>query len=284
MTFVKRIFKRSDHTAKVAHERLYEVLARERTLPLPIAKPVSVTIKETFDGLIIVFGEGDWPDQLDNLAMQLDSPAMRDFFEGARIRIETGNRPLGPAELEDLSLLLAQHNMILNPRRADGNAGLLIRRTIPLVPPEAVHSEIAYTRPPDVLPEPGDWAVADTAGRDPVLLIRHSIVAGQVIHYGGTIVIFGDVSPAAEVIADSDVIVFGRLRGVVHAGASGNENSFIAALILAATQVRIGTQIAHVARGNLAHSWPAEIARVDDGHIVVEPWGNPQAQNAAPVP
>jgi septum site-determining protein MinC len=283
MSFVTRIFKRSDHTAKVAHERLYEVLARERTLPLPIVKPVSVTIKETFDGLIIVFGEGEWPEQVDHLAMQLDSPAMREFFEGARVRIESSHRALGASELEDLSLLLAQHNMILNSRRADGG-GLLIRRSIPMTPPEIVESQLHFASP-DVAPsDSGRWAVNPPAVRDPVLLIRHSIVAGQAIHFGGTIVIFGDVSPAAEVIADRDVIVFGRLRGVVHAGAAGNEDAFIAALILAPTQVRIGGQIAHVRAGQQAHSWPAEIARVREERIIVEPWGNPQPQNHEPAP
>ncbi len=282
MSFVTRIFKRSDHTAKVAHERLYEVLARERTLPLPIVKPVSVTIKETFDGLIIVFGEGEWPEQIDSLAMQLDSPAMREFFEGARVRIESTYRTLSASELEDLSLLLAQHNMILNSRRADGG-GLLMRRSIPMTPPEIVQSDMSFGSPGEAASESSSPSVNPPAVRDQVLLIRHSIVAGQAIHFGGTIVIFGDVSPAAEVIADRDVIVFGRLRGVVHAGAGGNEDAFIAALILAPTQVRIGGQIAHVRGGQQSHAWPAEIARVREDRIIVEPWGNPQPLTTEPV-
>jgi septum site-determining protein MinC len=275
MSFLTQLFKRSDHTANVAHERLYDVLARERTLPLPPAKPVSVTLKETYDGLCIIFGDGDWPELLDNLAMQLESPAMRDFFDGARVRIESETHDLTPSELEELSLLLAEHNMVLNPRRSESQAGKTVQTSVPIIPPEPSRSDTvdAY---PEAQIEAGDWPTRQAIDHDPVLLIRHSIVAGQVVYYSGTIIIFGDVSPAAEVIAERDVIVFGRLRGVAHAGSSGNENTMIAALILAPTQIRIGSQIARVPKDQQSHSWPAEIARVQEGRIVVEAWGSPR--------
>ena len=277
MNIFARLLNRPNRTAHVAQDRLQHVLTLERTLDLPIPKPAAVSLKQAEDGLVIVFGDGAWPDLVDNLTMQLDSPAMREFFEGARVRIESGNRVLNAFELEDLSLVLAQRKMILNPRRAGADAGVHLRRNVPLIPPEALHSEIAYSSPPDTLPEPVQWLNMQSITRDPVLLIRHSIVAGQVIHYGGTIVIFGDVSPAAEVIAERDVLVFGRLRGVAHAGVSGNGQAVVGALVLAPTQVRIAGQIAHIPNDRRWGPGSPEIARVRDGRIVIEAWNNPEA-------
>jgi septum site-determining protein MinC len=271
MNFLDRFFRRTRPTANIAQGRLQEVLTHERTLALPTVQSDPVAFKQAEDGLCIMIGDGAWPDLMDNLTVQLESPAMRDFFDGARVRVESGSRTLKADELEELSLLLARHNMVLNLRRADaGDGDTGLHHNVPLVPPEALHTEIAYASAP-ASADGDNWLANHSIVRDPVLLIRHSIVAGQVIHYGGTIVIFGDVSPAAEVIAERDVIVFGKLRGIVHAGASGNGDAIIAALILTPAQARIGEHVVRIAEDyNIAGI--AEIARLQDGQIVVEPW------------
>ena len=45
-------------------------------------------------------------------------------------------------------------------------------------------------------------------------------------------------------LATGDIVVFGRLAGIAHAGAGGDEQARIFALDLAATQLRIATFIA----------------------------------------
>ncbi|HEX2999622.1 MAG TPA: septum site-determining protein MinC, partial [Armatimonadota bacterium] len=240
MNFLDRFFRRTRPTANIAQGRLQEVLTHERTLALPTVQSDPVAFKQAEDGLCILLAEGAWPDLMDNLTVQLESPAMRDFFDGARVKVESGSRTLTADELEELSLVLARHNMVLNLRREDaGDGDAAFHHNVPLVPPEALHTEIAYASAP-ASADGDNWLANQSILRDPVLLIRHSIVAGQVIHYGGTIVIFGDVSPAAEVIAERDVIVFGKLRGIVQAGASGNNDAIIAALLLTPAQARIG--------------------------------------------
>ena len=76
------------------------------------------------------------------------------------------------------------------------------------------------------------------------LLVRRTIRSGQLCQYAGTIVVIGDVNPGAQVVAEGDVIVWGKLRGVVHAGAAGDDHSMVGALVLAPTQLRIGHLIA----------------------------------------
>ena len=82
----------------------------------------------------------------------------------------------------------------------------------------------------------------------------------------------GKVFPSAggEVIAGGNVIVWGRLRGTVHAGALGDRSAVICALQLAPIQLRIADLIARTPEGN-AESIP-EVARIDDDHISVEAW------------
>jgi septum site-determining protein MinC len=94
---------------------------------------------------------------------------------------------------------------------------------------------------------------------------------GQVLHHTGNIVVVGDVNPGAELIATGDVVVFGRLAGIAHAGAEGAEGARIYALDLAATQLRIATFIA-AEDGMKRKSGPTpEVALARDGRILILP-------------
>jgi septum site-determining protein MinC len=92
---------------------------------------------------------------------------------------------------------------------------------------------------------------------------------GQVLHHTGNIVVVGDVNPGAELVATGDILVFGRLAGIAHAGAGGDENARIYALEMAATQLRIaafiGAEEGGVRRGRLK----PEAAIAQGGRIVI---------------
>ncbi|MCF8563556.1 septation ring formation regulator EzrA [Alicyclobacillus tolerans] len=66
---------------------------------------------------------------------------------------------------------------------------------------------------------------------------------GQTLYFDGDVVIIGDVHPGAEVSATGDIYVFGRLRGIAHAGVSGNPSAIIAASDFAPMQLRIAGRI-----------------------------------------
>jgi septum site-determining protein MinC len=232
----------------------------------------SISFKGTRDGLCITLGEGSWRDLLDELAQQLDRPGAQSFFRGARVLLETGTRALGVVEIEELISLLAKHQMTLGSvvgenqtpgnGQSNGTSKLLPNESIP--PPESFSASDGH----DITDQP------DAANEPPALLLRRTVRSGQVITHPGTIFIIGDINPGAEVVAGGDVIVWGRLRGVVHAGASGNENAIVGALSLTPTQLRIGGQIARAPDDRRPRTAPAEIAHVRDGQIVVEPWGS----------
>jgi len=221
-----------------------------------------VSFKGTREGLTITLGEGVWHDVLNELATQLNRPGAQSFFQGARVLLETGVRALDVAQLEELIALLAQHSMTLTSVSGEPHtqeAFTRVRAALP-APPESFAPET---------PEPP--ALTPSFHEAPAMLLRRTVRSGQTFNYAGTIVIIGDVNPGAEVVAEGDVIVWGKLRGVVHAGAGGNEAAIVGALILAPTQLRIGKHIARAPDDKRARQFP-EVARVRDEHIVVEPW------------
>jgi septum site-determining protein MinC len=100
---------------------------------------------------------------------------------------------------------------------------------------------------------------------------RGTLRSGQTIRHAGHITLIGDVNPGGELVAGGDVIVWGKLRGTVHAGAMGDKGAIVCALELAPNQIRIGPQIARPPDRGRSPRVP-EIARVQEGQIIVERW------------
>ena len=125
-----------------------------------------------------------------------------------------------------------------------------------------------------------DESAEDSAA--PPYVYRGTLRSGQSCTHTGTVVVLGDVNPGAQVISGSDVLVWGRLRGIVHAGAMGDERAIVAALDFEPVQLRIAGYIARTPKGasnNPGHwfwrrerSGKPEVARVIDKQIFVDPW------------
>lgn len=212
----------------------------------------------------MTLGDGAWQDVLAELTAQLDRPVAQSFFRGARVLLETGARSIAVRELEELIALFAQHQMELISVVGDASTQAAFNqlRSPTLQPPESLEPGDSHEAPSEN--PPSEKAEA--------LVIQRTLRSGQSIRHPGTIVIIGDVNPGAEIIAEGDVVVWGRLRGVVHAGAAGDENAIVTALLLSPTQLRIGRHIARSPEEKQKYVAPAEIARVRDGQIIVEPW------------
>ena len=104
---------------------------------------------------------------------------------------------------------------------------------------------------------------------------RGTLRSGDHLQSDGSILVVGDVNPGARISAAADVMVWGRLRGVAHAGRDGATDARIVSLHLRPLQLRIA---AVVARGpeDQPVAGMAEQARLLDGEIVIEP-AEPQA-------
>jgi len=102
------------------------------------------------------------------------------------------------------------------------------------------------------------------------ILVQRTLRSGQSIRYNGNVVVLGDVNPGAEVAATGNVIVMGALRGVVHAGAGGDENSVVMAFRLQPTQLRIANHITRPPDNETVDTDHPEMARIRGGVVTIE--------------
>lgn len=76
------------------------------------------------------------------------------------------------------------------------------------------------------------------------LYLQTTIRSGVEVRHPGSIILLGDLNPGGSAIAAGDVIVWGCLKGIAHAGARGNRFSRIMALRMEPTQLRIAELVA----------------------------------------
>jgi septum site-determining protein MinC len=128
----------------------------------------------------------------------------------------------------------------------------------------------------------GETSVRRTEPREPAAQLRlveavttlyhtGTLRGGQALHHVGNLVVVGDINPGAEVVATGDIAIFGRLTGVAHAGAQGDEGARVYAVQLRAVQLRIATYIAADDPRESGAVQP-EVAFVRDGHITIVPF------------
>ena len=126
---------------------------------------------------------------------------------------------------------------------------------------------LTLERPAMVEPVPA----ASEGPTSPALSIHQGTLrSGDHRHAAGSLLVLGDVNPGAQVSATGHVMVWGRLRGIAHAGRSGDRGARIVALHLHPLQLRIADQ---VARGP-AEAPPAglaEKAHLVNGRIQIDP-------------
>ena len=108
------------------------------------------------------------------------------------------------------------------------------------------------------------------------LVIRSTCRSGTTIHHEGDLVVLADVNPGAQISAAGDIIVFGTLRGIAHAGTNGTDpaREVIMALALRPHQLRIGWHVSLAPFENSSQSIPGrpEIAYVSGRSIAIKPF------------
>ena len=100
---------------------------------------------------------------------------------------------------------------------------------------------------------------------------KGTLRSGQVLEFETSIVILGDVNVGAQVVSAGNVVILGKLLGTVYAGASGKENSFVVALQMNPTQIRIADIIARSPDEKTEAKLETKIAFAEDGNIYIEP-------------
>ncbi len=85
----------------------------------------------------------------------------------------------------------------------------------------------------------------DLPREDSPVSLFHSgtLRSGQKLTSEGHLIVHGDVNPGAELKAAGNIVVLGTLKGIVHAGATGDRSASVSALVLSPTQIRIADVI-----------------------------------------
>lgn len=221
-------------------------------------------IKGVKDGLLITLSPTEqWNTVTADLAAHIDHQGA--FFAGARIIVDLGERPVPKYELTSLKALLERRELLLWAVLSDSQTtqesaeALDLRTSVGSIVPGRAPIEDNTQISPE---ESGITGV----------LIRRTLRSGRTVHSNGHVVIYGDVNPGSEIIAIGDVIVWGRLRGNVHAGANGDEKAVVCALDMTPTQLRIAGYIVTSPAAEKRHKPRPEVASVRSNQIVVEAW------------
>ena len=105
----------------------------------------------------------------------------------------------------------------------------------------------------------------------PALTVHQGTLrSGEQLQAEGSLLVLGDVNPGAQISAVGHVLVWGRLRGVAHAGRLGDDQATIVALQMRPLQLRIAGA---VARGpdEVPAAGLCEEARLENGEIRIVP-------------
>jgi septum site-determining protein MinC len=173
----------------------------------PPASNQLVNIKGRSDGIAVEIGRGGWSEILDALTKRLEQSA--GFFRNGSVALDVGPRPVVEDELRQLAAVLTQFEMKLGVVRTSSErtfqAALATGMTATLESSEG--APVAAAAP-----------AATNTDAASYFVYRGYLRSGHRLRRKENILVIGDINPGAEVISEGDILVWGRLRGVVHAG------------------------------------------------------------------
>jgi septum site-determining protein MinC len=183
------------------------------------------------------------------------------FFKGGNLSFDVGALALTEDDLRSVRDLLIEHGAALYAVVREDLQTEEAAQALGLV----IDLQLERRPPSEPAAEPAEPALGEA------VLWQRTLRSGQSIHHPGHVIVIGDVNPGAEIVAGGHILVWGRLRGTVHAGASGDEQAIVCALDMSPTQLRIAGHITRSPEEHRRNPTP-EMATVRDGQIVAMPW------------
>jgi septum site-determining protein MinC len=172
--------------------------------------------------------------------------------------LDAGDWLLRVPELRSLRQLLQREQLQLVRVRA--------QQLETLVAASALGLETEAATPTAATTGPNSGITTD----DALTIHRGTLRSGDHLQSQGTVLLLGDVNPGARISAGGHILVWGRLRGVAHAGVGGDPKARIVALHLRPLQLRIADAVARGPADPPAVG-QAEAAHLVDGEIRIDP-------------
>jgi len=178
------------------------------------------------------------------------------------MELVAGAWPITLRELRAITAVAGEHGCELVALSSCNRRTLVVARGMGL--------EARYQAPPPGHPgETGTVAGSPQPERQ-LTVHQGTLRSGDHLQVEGSVLVLGDVNPGARISASAHVLVWGKLRGVAHAGHQGDHNARIVALQLRPLQLRIASAVARGPEG-LPPDGFAEEARLVDGAIQIDP-------------
>jgi septum site-determining protein MinC len=217
-------------------------------------------IKGINDGLLITLGNGEWPIIREQLLVNIQDRSA--FFQGARVALDVGSQVLKAAELGALRDKLGDFGITLTA--VVSTSGTTEKTALML----GIATSIQPAKRPAAVTKPVEepkTIVGDTA-----VFLHKTLRSGFKVESPGTVIILGDVNPGAEINAGGNVIIWGRLKGTIHAGCEGDEKAIICALEMIPMNIRIADHKFELKtkKGKLM----PEFASISSGAVIIQPW------------
>lgn len=222
-----------------------------------------VQIKGIREGLLVSITEGDWLEA--EQALYAEIGRQGDFLKGAKLILDVEEHEINAAAMGRLRDQLVDQGLSLwavlsrSPLTEQSAQAMGLATRIHQPEPEPEHEEVE-----------ADQETPAVASDAEAVLLKKTLRSGFRLAHAGHVTVIGDVNPGAEIIAGGNIVVWGRLRGLVHAGAEGDESAVVCAMDLAPTQLRIASHIA-IPPAERGQPRP-EVAFVRDGSVVAEEW------------
>ena len=217
-----------------------------------------IQIKGMREGLLVSLDDAPWEQQRSALIEQVD--AQPSFFQGARLALDVATQVLRVSELVELRDQLSERGISLWAVISESPT---TEQTAQLL---GLATRISKPRPE----ESRQFSVEDL-GEETALFLNRTLRSGTRIEFAGHVVVLGDVNPGAEIIAEGNVLIWGRLRGMVHAGAKGKRSAMVCALDLSPMQLRIADEASGALQPR-ANPRPERARINEDGKLQTEFW------------
>lgn len=227
-----------------------------------------IVVRGTRDGLVIVLPERGTTREIVQ-ALSLRIAGAEGFFRGAEVVVDYGTRAVIEEEVAILRQVLEERGITLRTATATGFDSRSALRALGYSPLSAMPQ-------PPVRGDESQHVPVMPRDELPVRYVRRTFRSGMSLHHPGHLTVLGDVNPGAELTAAGDIVVFGSVRGVVHAGVMGDTGAIIAALAMTPTQLRIGHVYGRAGEaqgdgGEVTGDGPC-IAHLDGGEMIIVPW------------
>jgi len=203
-----------------------------------------VKIRGLKSGLQLLFDKTAPFDAIKDAILEKLTTGDKFFIRGTTVFIDKNN--FSAEEIEQLRRLFHRH-------------GMLFSENLPVTKPK-------FSPPPAPVVE----QQVEKEKVKPTLVVNRTLRGGQEVRTESSVLVFGNVNPGAQIIAGGSIDIRGTCRGMVHAGAFGDQTACIVADKLRPIQIRIADLIARPP-DNMKSAVQAERASIKNGYIVFEP-------------